>query len=51
MFTFLVKRSQIVEVIIVKLKKCYNLMGGRDLQWFLGIKIIRDRRRRYVALI
>ena len=31
-----------VEVIVAKLKKRYNLTGGGDLQWFLGIEIIRD---------
>ena len=35
---------------MAKLKKYYNLMGGGDLQWFLGIKIIRDERKEYVAL-
>ena len=41
-FTFLVKQSQMVEAIMVKLKKHYDLTGGRDLQWFLRIEIIRD---------
>ena len=40
-----------MEVIMVKLKKYYDLTGGGDLQWFLGIKIIRDRYKGYVALI
>ena len=31
-FTFLIKRSQIMEAIIAKLKKRYNLTGGKDLQ-------------------
>ena len=42
MFAFLVKRLRMVEVIMAKLKKRYNLTGGGDLQWFLGIKIIRN---------
>ena len=50
-FAFLVERSRMVEVIMAELKKRYNLTGGEDLQWFLGIKIIRDRYRGYVALI
>ena len=50
-FTFLIKQSRIVEAIMVKLKKRYNLTGGEDLQWFLGIKIIQDRRKGYVTLI
>ena len=41
-FTFLVKRLQMVEVIIAELKKYYNLTSGKDLQWFLGIEIIQD---------
>ena len=49
-FTFLIERSQMVEAIVAKLKKRYNLTGGGNLQWFLGIEIIRDRRRGYAAL-
>ena len=41
-FVFLIERLRMVEAIMVKLKKCYNFTGGKDLQWFLGIKIIRD---------
>ena len=40
-----------VKAIMVKLKKHYNLTGGKDLQWFLRMEIIRDRRRGYVTLI
>ena len=32
---------------MAELKKRYDLTGGGDLQWFLGIEIIRDRRRGY----
>ena len=39
-----------MEVIITKLKKHYNLTGGGDLQWFLGIEIIQDQRKRYAIL-
>jgi hypothetical protein len=28
----------------------YNLSGGEDLQWFLGIQVIRDRSRRLIWL-
>ena len=31
-FIFLVKRLRMVEIIMVKLKKRYDLTGGRDLQ-------------------
>ena len=50
-FTFLIKRLRIMEAIMVKLKKRYNLIGGKDLQWFLGIEIIQDRYKGYTALI
>ena len=50
-FTFLIKRLRMVEVIMVELKKYYNLIGGENLQWFLGIEIIRDRYRGYAMLI
>ena len=40
-----------VEAIMVKLKKRYNLTGGEDLQWFLGMEIIRDRYKGYAVLI
>ena len=36
---------------MAKLKKRYNLTGGGDLQWFLGMEIIWDRRRGYAMLI
>ena len=31
-FTFLIERLRMVEVIMVKLKKYYNFTGGKDLQ-------------------
>ena len=36
---------------MVKLKKRYDLTGGGDLQWFLGMEIIQDRCKGYVILI
>ena len=50
-FTFLIERSRIMEAIMAELKKRYNFTGGGDLQWFLGMEIIRDRYKGYVALI
>ena len=50
-FAFLIKRLQMVEVIMAELKKRYNLTGGGNLQWFLGMKIMQDRYRGCVALI
>jgi hypothetical protein len=35
---------------IESLKKCYNLTGGDDIQWFLGIEIIRDRENQLIWL-
>ena len=31
-----------VEAIMAELKKRYNFTSGKDLQWFLGMEIIRD---------
>ena len=42
MFIFLEEQLRMVEAIMAKLKKRYNLTGGGDLQWFLEIEIIRD---------
>ena len=50
-FAFLVERLRMVEVKMAELKKRYKFIGGRHLQWFLGIEIIQDRRRGYVMLI
>ena len=33
-----------------KLQTKYNIAGGDDLQWFLGIEIIRDRQNRLIWL-
>ena len=35
---------------MIKLKKRYKFTGGENLQWFLKMEIIRDRRKEYVAL-
>jgi hypothetical protein len=35
---------------IIQLQNRYRLTGGEDLQWFLGIEILRDRRRRLIWL-
>ena len=43
------KRQQADEV-VAELKKKYNLSGGEDLKWFLGIEVIRDREGRYTWL-
>jgi len=33
-----------------ELKKKYSITGGEDLQWFLGIEVIRDRSKRLIQL-
>jgi len=37
-----------VHRLINKLRQHYNLEGGNDLQWFLGIRILRDREKRII---
>jgi len=39
-----------VDDLIGQLQEVYNLTGGHELQWFLGIEIIRDRKRRLIWL-
>jgi hypothetical protein len=36
--------------LISALKQKYELTGGHELQWFLGIQVIRDRQRRLIWL-
>jgi hypothetical protein len=36
--------------VATKLKEHYTLTGGHDLQWFLGIEVIRDRTKRLIWL-
>ncbi|EAQ84318.1 hypothetical protein CHGG_10722 [Chaetomium globosum CBS 148.51] len=42
--------SHIANAAISGLKAKYELTGGEDLRWFLGIEIHRDRARRYIWL-
>ena len=39
-----------VEATIAELRSCYTLTGGHELQWFLGIEVIRDRARKRIWL-
>jgi hypothetical protein len=39
-----------VHSMIGQLKRQYNLEGGNELQWFLGIRILRDRDRKIIWL-
>jgi hypothetical protein len=43
------KRKEALET-VEQLQKRYQLTGGDDLQWFLGIEILRDRQRRLIWL-
>ena len=45
------KRNEAAAEGVVKdLKKKYSLTGGKDLQWFLGLEVIRDRPNRRLWL-
>jgi len=43
-------REPLVQKLLQKLKQQYNLEGGNELQWFLGIRILRDRDRKIIWL-
>jgi Reverse transcriptase (RNA-dependent DNA polymerase) len=43
-------REPVVHRMLQKLKQQYHLDGGSELQWFLGIRVIRDRERRIIWL-
>ena len=36
--------------VVEQLKEKYTLTGGKDLQWFLGVEIIRDRQQKKIWL-
>ena len=38
------------ERLIAQLRSKYNLTGGGELQWFLGIEVLRDRKKRLIWL-
>ena len=44
------ERRQYAEQLINLLKVKYKMTGGSDLQWFLGIEVIRDRKERIIQL-
>ena len=46
-FAFRNHQRKRVEKVVKGLKKRYQLTGGDDLQWFLGMEVTRDRLRRY----
>lgn len=43
-------KRQDVQRAVADLKAHYDLTGGQDLQWFLGIEVIRDRKKRLIWL-
>jgi hypothetical protein len=44
------RKGQDPKELVAALKKQYELTGGNELQWFLGIEIIRDRPRKLLWL-
>jgi hypothetical protein len=44
------EKEQEAKGLMDNLKKEYTITGGEDLQWFLGIRIIRDREKRLIWL-
>jgi Reverse transcriptase (RNA-dependent DNA polymerase) len=49
-FAYKKNRETLVKNLVEKLKAKYNLTGGNELQWFLGIEVIRDRERNLIWL-
>ena len=44
------KHKEEARKMVEKLQEKYTLTGGKDLQWFLGVEIIRDRDQRMIWL-
>ncbi|GAB1319504.1 putative retrotransposon HobS hobase [Madurella fahalii] len=42
--------QETVNATVRELERTYTLQGGHDLQWFLGVEVIRDRQRRLIWL-
>jgi hypothetical protein len=49
-FAYRKEKQQDAEAIIKELQAKFTLTGGKDLQWFLGVEIIRDRPNRKLWL-
>ena len=49
-FAFRKKDKVTVQALASQLRQQYQLTGGNDLQWFLGIEVIRDRARSLIWL-
>ncbi|KAF7564271.1 uncharacterized protein PtrM4_153230 [Pyrenophora tritici-repentis] len=44
------RHAEVAQKVEEELKQRYNLTGGKDLQWFLGVEVIRDREKRKIWL-
>jgi hypothetical protein len=44
------KSQEAVDQLIEVLQKHYNITGGDQAQWFLGMEVLRDRRNRLIWL-
>ena len=49
-FIFRKDKTGIVKGVVRELKIKYQLIGGGELQWFLGIQVLRDRKNRVTWL-
>ena len=43
-------KDHLAQALVTELQEQYNLTGGNELQWFLGIEVVRDRPRRLIWL-
>ena len=43
-------KDHLAQALVTVLRGRYNLTGGNELQWFLGIEVVRDRPRRLIWL-
>ena len=43
-------KDHLAQALVTELRERYNLTGGNELQWFLGIEVVRDRPRRLIWL-
>jgi hypothetical protein len=44
------ERSELAKELVNQIRKHFDLTGGDPLQWFLGIRVIRDREKRLIWL-
>ena len=41
-------KDHLAQALVTELQEQYNLTSGNELQWFLGIKVVRNRLRRLI---